>query len=45
MAQAVDALPGVGLTLSDAMRILLTPVAAEGDLLAGLTTNLAAYHT
>ena len=31
-AQAADALAGVGLTLSDAVRILLTRVAAEGGL-------------
>ena len=29
-AQAADALAGVGLTLSDAVRILLTRVATEG---------------
>ena len=34
-AQASDALAGVGLTLSDAVRILLTRVAAEGGLPAG----------
>jgi DNA-damage-inducible protein J len=42
-AQAADALSGVGLTLSDAVRILLTRVAAEGGLPAGLTTDPAAY--
>ena len=31
-AQAANALAGVGLTLSDAVRILLTRVAAEGGL-------------
>ena len=31
-AQASSALAGVGLTLSDAVRILLTRVAAEGGL-------------
>lgn len=31
-AEAADALSGVGLTLSDAVRILLTRVAAEGGL-------------
>ena len=44
-AQAADALSGVGLTLSDAVRILLTRVAAEGGLPAGLTTDPAAYDT
>lgn len=42
-AQATDALAGVGLTLSDAVRILLTRVAAEGGLPAGLTTDPDAY--
>ncbi len=42
-AQASDALAGVGLTLSDAVRILLTRVAAEGGLPAGLTANSEAY--
>ncbi|MFC3612901.1 type II toxin-antitoxin system RelB/DinJ family antitoxin [Lutimaribacter marinistellae] len=42
-AQASDALAGVGLTLSDAVRILLTRVAAEGGLPAGLTTDPDAY--
>lgn len=37
-AEAADALAGVGLTLSDAVRILLTRVAAEGGLPAGLTS-------
>ena len=41
--QASHALSGVGLTLSDAVRILLTRVAAEGGLPAGLTTNPEAY--
>ena len=44
-AQAAAALSGVGLTLSDAVRILLTRVAAEGGLPAGLTTGLDAYDT
>jgi len=38
-ARAADALSGVGLTLSDAVRILLTRVAAEGGLPAGLTAD------
>lgn len=42
-AQATDALSGVGLTLSDAVRILLTRVAAEGGLPAGLATDPDAY--
>lgn len=42
-AQAIDALSGVGLTLSDAVRILLTRVAAEGGLPAGLTTDPDTY--
>lgn len=42
-AEAADALSGVGLTLSDAVRILLTRVAAEGGLPAGLTADPDAY--
>jgi DNA-damage-inducible protein J len=42
-AQAADALSGVGLTLSDAVRILLTRVATEGGLPAGLTTDPDTY--
>ncbi|MFY0312734.1 type II toxin-antitoxin system RelB/DinJ family antitoxin [Leisingera sp. D0M16] len=42
-AQAADALSSVGLTLSDAVRILLTRVAAEGGLPAGLTADPDAY--
>lgn len=41
--QATNVLSGVGLTLSDAVRILLTRVAAEGGLPAGLTTDPDAY--
>lgn len=37
--KAADTLPNVGLTLSDAMRILLTRLAAEGGLPAGLTAD------
>lgn len=44
-AQATAALSDVGLTLSDAVRILLTRVAAEGGLPAGLTADPAAYET
>lgn len=43
--QASKALSGVGLTLSDAVRILLTRVAAEGGLPAGLTADPDAYDT
>ena len=42
-AQASEALAGVGLTLSDAVRILLTRVAAEGGLPVGLTADPVAY--
>lgn len=42
-AQATKALAGIGLTLSDAVRILLTRVAAEGGLPAGLASNPEAY--
>ena len=42
-AQAAEALAGVGLTLSDAIRILLTRVAKEGGLPAGLVTDPDAY--
>lgn len=41
--KAADTLAGVGLTLSDAVRILLTRVAAEGGLPAGLTTDPDAH--
>lgn len=44
-ARAAEALQGVGLTLSDAVRILLTRVAAEGGLPAGLTADPDAYDT
>ncbi|MBY5933096.1 type II toxin-antitoxin system RelB/DinJ family antitoxin [Tateyamaria omphalii] len=40
---ASEALAGVGLTVSDAVRILLTRVAAEGGLPAGLTADPDAY--
>jgi len=42
-AQASEALASVGLTLSDAVRILLTRVASEGGLPAGLTSDPKAY--
>jgi len=41
--QAAAALSEFGLTLSDAVRILLTRVAAEGGLPAGLTADPDAY--
>lgn len=43
--KAADALATVGLTLSDAVRILLTRVAAEGGLPAGLTADPDAYDS
>ena len=42
-SQAAEALAGVGLTISDAVRILLTRIAAEGGLPAGLTMDPDAY--
>lgn len=42
-AEAADALSSVGLTLSDAVRILLTRVATERGLPAGLTTDPETY--
>ena len=42
--KAADTLAGVGLTLSDAVRILLTRVAAEGGLPAGLTADPEAHN-
>ncbi|ETW11261.1 addiction module antitoxin [Roseivivax marinus] len=44
-AEATEALSGVGLTLSDAVRILLTRVASEGGMPAGLTADPHAYDT
>ncbi len=41
--KAADTLAAVGLTLSDAVRILLTRVAAEGGLPAGLTADPEAH--
>ena len=41
--QAAETLANVGLTLSDAVRILLTRVAREGGLPAGLATDPGAY--
>ncbi|MCY4167944.1 MAG: type II toxin-antitoxin system RelB/DinJ family antitoxin [Rhodobacter sp.] len=42
-AQASEALAGVGLTLSDAVRILLTRVTTEGGLPAGLPSDPDVY--
>jgi DNA-damage-inducible protein J len=42
-ADAAKKLARVGLTVSDAVRILLTRVAKEGGLPAGLTTDPKAY--
>lgn len=41
--RAAEVLDGMGLTVSDAVRILLTRVANEGALPAGLTTNPEAH--
>lgn len=38
-AQATETLAGFGLTLSDAVRILLTRITKEGGLPAGLTSD------
>lgn len=40
---ATETLAGFGLTISDAVRILLTRVVREGALPAGLTTDPEAY--
>lgn len=42
-ADATKTLANVGLTVSDAVRILLTRVTKEGGLPAGLATDPAAY--
>ncbi|GAA4337990.1 hypothetical protein GCM10023144_34460 [Pigmentiphaga soli] len=42
-AQATEVLANVGLTVSDAVRILLTRVTKEGGLPAGLTTDPQAH--
>ena len=42
-SKAADVLAGVGLTVSDAVRILLTRVAADGGLPPGLTAEPGAY--
>lgn len=41
--EAAEKLANVGLTISDAVRILLTRVAKEGGLPAGLTVDAASY--
>ena len=41
--QATEVLAGVGLTLSDAVRILLTRVTKEGGLPVGLTVDAEVY--
>lgn len=43
-AQATETLASVGLTVSDAVRILLTRVAREGGLPAGLTLDPDAHN-
>ena len=43
--RATEVLSTMGLTVSDAVRILLTRVANEGALPAGLTTDPEAYDT
>jgi len=42
-AEAAETLANVGLTVSDAVRILLTRVTKEGGLPAGLTADPAAH--
>ena len=42
-SKAAEALAEVGLTISDAVRILLTRIAVEGGLPAGLTADPDAY--
>jgi DNA-damage-inducible protein J len=42
-AEAAEKLANVGLTVSDAVRILLTRIAKEGGLPAALTTEPEAY--
>ena len=44
-ADATEKLAGVGLTVSDAVRILLTRVSKEGGLPAGLAADQEAYDT
>ena len=42
---ATEKLAGFGLTLSDAVRILLTRITKEGGLPVGLTADPEAHHT
>ena len=42
-ADAAETLAGFGLTVSDAVRILLTRIAKEGGLPVGLTTDSATH--
>lgn len=42
-AEASEKLASIGLTISDAVRILLTRIAKEGGLPAGLTSNPEDY--
>jgi DNA-damage-inducible protein J len=42
-AEAAEKLANFGLTISDAVRILLTRIAKEGGLPAGLTTDPESY--
>ena len=44
-ADAAKKLASFGLTISDAVRILLTRIAKEGGLPVGLTTDLEAHDT
>lgn len=44
-SRATEALAGVGLTLSDAVRVFLTRVAAEGGLPAGLASDPETYDS
>ncbi len=44
-SQATEVLASVGLTVSDAVRILLTRVVAEGGLPAGLTADPDAFDS
>ena len=43
--KAAAALEGLGMTLSDAVRILLTRIAAEGGMPPGLTADADSYDT
>ena len=43
-AEAAETLASLGLTVSDAVRILLTRITKEGGLPVGLTSNPEAYN-